>query len=314
MNGSVIDSDSRRGYRLCAALLWLALPASALLYASSWHRLPARVATHFDFQGLPNGWASRDALMIFFLVLMFGIVATATWVLSRVRKPDPTAWALLALFYVVAGTLLWSENSVIRFNAAGVPVNVTPVLSTIIGTAIAVAIIALITRRGAELTPLAPVSEERHASAGWTGLFVLTALAMCLLAGIIPVAGARFAVGFGAILMIGAAAMAWAGFQYLFTPEGIEIRTLGFRLRSIPAAEIQSYSVDHWSVARGYGIRGVGDSRAYVWSNTGVRIKTTAGEVFLGHEAPGKIIHDLDVITKNAVANHKGHEGTQSVV
>lgn len=313
MNGIVIESDSRKRYKFLASLLWLAVPATALLYASSWHRLPARVATHFDFQGQPNGWASRDVLLVFFLVLMFGIVATATWVLSRVRKPDPTAWALLGLFYVVAGTLLWSESSVISFNSAGVPVNVTPVLSTITGTAIAVAIIALITRRGTELPPLAPVSEERHASVGWTGLFVVTALAMCLLAGIIPVAGARFAVGFGAILMIGAAAMAWAGFRYLFTPEGIEIRTLGFRLRSIPAAEIQSYAVDNWSVARGYGIRGVGDTRAYVWSNTGVRIKTTEGEVFLGHEAPGKLIHDLDLITKHTAANHKAQEGTQSV-
>ena len=33
----------------------------------------------------------------------------------------------------------------------------------------------------------------------------------------------------------------------------------------------------------GYGIRGIGERRAYVWCNSGVRIMLSDGEVFLGH-------------------------------
>ena len=90
--------------------------------------------------------------------------------------------------------------------------------------------------------------------------------------------------------------MAWSGFHYLFTSAGVEIRTLGFRLRTIPVDQIKDYATDSWSIARGYGIRGFGNRRAYVWGNHGVRIHTSDGEVFLGHSDPPRIIRDLDAI------------------
>jgi hypothetical protein len=76
----------------------------------------------------------------------------------------------------------------------------------------------------------------------------------------------------------------------------VEIRTLGFRLRSIPRAEIKQYAPESWNPLRGYGIRGIGNRRAYVWGNKGVRIETTEGEVFLGHEQPDRIVRDLDAM------------------
>jgi len=45
---------------------------------------------------------------------------------------------------------------------------------------------------------------------------------------------------------------------------------------------------------RGYGIRGIGKTRAYVWGNKVVHIKTTNGDVFLGHSDPQRIVCDLD--------------------
>ncbi len=92
----------------------------------------------------------------------------------------------------------------------------------------------------------------------------------------------------------------------LFSSSGVEVRTLGFRLRSIPAADIKSYALDRWNVIGGYGIRGVGDKRAYVWGNRGVRIKTLEGEVFLGHDSPEQIIRDLDLITRKHEARGAG--------
>jgi hypothetical protein len=71
--------------------------------------------------------------------------------------------------------------------------------------------------------------------------------------------------------------MAWSGFQYRFLTHGVEIRMLGFRLRSIPKGSIVGYSIEPWSFARGYGIRGIGSTRAYVWCNQVVHIRTSNG-------------------------------------
>ena len=127
---------------------------------------------------------------------------------------------------------------------------------------------------------------------------ILTVVEVGVIA-IVPEGGLRLVMILPAILLLGATALAWSGFHYLFTPAGVEIRTLGFRLRSISADDIQSYASDHWNWLGGYGIRGLGDRRAYVWGNRGVRIKTAHGEVFLGHGKPEKIIRDLDAVTQH---------------
>ncbi len=104
----------------------------------------------------------------------------------------------------------------------------------------------------------------------------------------------------GAILVVlialGVSAMAWSGFQYRFLQDGAEIRMLGFRLRSIPKQSIVSYSIEPWTFIRGYGIRGIGNTRAYVWCNQVVHIKTSNGEIFLGHKDPERIVRDLDMV------------------
>src|SRR5580700_4522435 len=99
------------------------------------------------------------------------------------------------------------------------------------------------------------------------------------------------------LVVLGASAMMWSGFQYRFLRHGIEIHMLGFRLRSIPRQSIVSYSIEPWAFIRGYGIRGIGSTRAYVWCNQVVHIKTTNGEIFLGHNDPERIVCDLNLVT-----------------
>ena len=140
-------------------------------------------------------------------------------------------------------------------------------------------------------------AEEQHGSVMWALVMIVPACGMVFFAGNVPLAGIRLTLIVSAIILFAAAAMAWSGFHYSFSPAGVEIRTLGVRVRSISAADIRSYAVDRWNVIGGYGIRGLGNRRAYVWGNSGVRIKTTQGEVFLGHSQPEKIIRDLDAIT-----------------
>jgi hypothetical protein len=293
------QSGSRRYLRIFTGLIWLAVPTMAAMYAMSWQELPARLATHFDLANRPNGWMSRDVSLTFSLVMGIFIAGSATLILSRVKRPDPAAWALLVLFYVIMGTLLWAEEAIIAYNVHGKAVNVLPVLLTGLSAAIVVVVIALGTRRGIPLVANNVLAVERHSSKMLALVLGAAAVAMIAVVAAIHVIGVRIALGFALVLMLASAAVACEGFRYLFSSSGIEVRALGFRLRSIPAADIKSYAIDRWNVLGGYGIRGVGDKRAYVWGNHGVRIKTLEGEVFLGHDSPEQIIRNLDLITRN---------------
>jgi Protein of unknown function (DUF1648) len=299
MTTPIQPSGWRRYLRIFTALMWLALPIMAAMYAMSWSELPARLATHFDLANRPNGWMSREASLAFLLVMVIFVAALATLILSRVQKPDPAAWSLLVLFYVILGTLLWAGEAIIAYNVHGQPVNVAPVLITGMGAAILVVITALATKRGIQLPASKVLAVERHASPTMALVLGVASLAMIAVIAAIPVVAVRIALGIAVVLMLASAALAWDGFHYLFSTSGVEVHTLGFRLRSIPAADIKSYAIDRWRIIGGYGIRGVGDKRAYVWRNRGVLIKTSTGEVFLGHDSPDQIIRDLDLITRN---------------
>jgi hypothetical protein len=307
MTSTLGNSGRSNGFKTLGALIWLSLPATVVLYALTWNQLPARLATHFDFSGHPNGWMSREGSLVFFILFATLMSATVTWVLSRVRRPDPPAWALVILFYIIVGILLWAERAIIAYNVKGSPVDVMPVFAIGMIAAGIVMVIALGMRRGPALPATTLLADEIHSSAIWAALLGLVTMLFASLVAKVPNTGLRLVMGMTLVIMLGATAMAWSGFHYLFTQAGVEIRMMGFRLRSIAAAEIRSYSVDRWNWSGGYGIRGVGDRRAYVWSNSGVRIQMNSGEVFLGHNDPKRIVRDLDKI----VRNQQGPEATR---
>jgi len=141
------------------------------------------------------------------------------------------------------------------------------------------------------------LAEETHAGRIWTLLLLPALIGPAISVVFYPTAPARWALVVVAVVGIGSLALVWSGFQYRFLRHGVEVRTLGFRLRTIPKQAIVSYSIESWGLPRGYGIRGVGNTRAYVWGNKVVHIKTTNGDVFLGHSDPEKIIRDLDEMT-----------------
>ncbi|MGD0509311.1 MAG: hypothetical protein ABSA27_16035 [Terriglobales bacterium] len=141
------------------------------------------------------------------------------------------------------------------------------------------------------------LAEETHSGRVWSLIILLALLGPMIAAAIAPSRGARWAVVLLAVIAIGVFTMSWSGFQYRFLRNGVEIRMLGFRLRSIPKQSIVSYSIEPWTLIRGYGIRGIGRTRAYVWCNQVVHIKTTNGDIFLGHNDPARIVRDLDMVT-----------------
>jgi hypothetical protein len=297
-------------YRSITALLWLALPLTAFQYWSVWDQLPSRMATHFGATGQANGWMTRQAAFTFAIGLTVFLLVTFTWALTRVRKPDVLAWSLIAMLYVVIGVLFSINAAVLNYNLNGRPLDPIPAMMVVFVSAFAVIAIALVANRGSGLPRLSAgvEAEEVHASPLWAMVFaILTAIELAVIA-VIPVQGLRLVMILPALLLLVATMLAWSGFRYRFTSQGVEISTLGFRLRSIPLQSIKGYAVAPWSPIGGYGIRGIGERRAYVWGNTGVRIMLSNGEVFLGHREPERIVNDLNLIG----ANHQARESTQS--
>ncbi|MGA2336608.1 MAG: hypothetical protein WA383_03740 [Terriglobales bacterium] len=141
------------------------------------------------------------------------------------------------------------------------------------------------------------LAEETHSGRAWSLLILLAMMGPVIAFSLARTAAVLWPVILVGVVGLGVFAMAWSGFQYRFLRHGVEIRMLGFRLRSIPRQSIVSYSIEPWAFIRGYGIRGIGNTRAYVWCNKVVHIRTSNGEIFLGHSDPERIVRDLDMVT-----------------
>jgi len=104
-------------------------------------------------------------------------------------------------------------------------------------------------------------------------------------------------------LMVWVIFQAWGGFRYRVTSTGVEVRTGGIRLASIPKATIQEYRVaqcDPLSDFGGWGIRMLPGKRAYIWhGHEAVRIRTPQRTFFLGHDQPERLVKNLDSMMKS---------------
>jgi hypothetical protein len=280
--------------------MWLALPAIGLSYWLAWDRLPSRLATHFDAAGHANGWMPPENSFVFGLGVTAVMLVVFTIILTQVRKSGAFSWAMLGFSYVLVGVMAYAQESILNYNLHGNPVRPWPVLIAAVIASVALVAGTLGMKRGQHLPPASVLAEEVHASPTWGLILGIPAAIELAVMVVSQNTGLRIGMAMGAAVLFLAAVLAWNGFHYIFSNAGLEIRTFGFRLQSIPADQIREYAADRWSVLGGYGIRGMGDCRAYVWSNTGVRIKTGAGQVFLGHRNPERIIHDLDVLKQFA--------------
>jgi Protein of unknown function (DUF1648) len=307
MNTSGNNASSRGIYKLLIPMMWLAPAFTAFRYWQVRDQLPARMVTHFGANGQPNGWMSPQQSLTFSLVLLAFLLTLFTGILffaaHRSRELDVNTWAMLALFYVIVGVVTVICDSVLQYNLSGRSIPLGAIGGVLFGSIFIFLVVFLRAQRGSELPSSAILSEEKHAARALATIFAIPIAAMVVGAVTVPILGVKLALGAAALAMIGSAAMAWDGFHYFFSPAGVEVRTLGFRLRSIPADQIRSYASDRWNALGGYGIRGLGNRRAYVWGNRGVRIRISDGEVFLGHSEPEKIVRDLDMITASVAAN-----------
>lgn len=291
----------RRIFQFATVLLWLSLPLVALQYQQAWDQLPVHVATHFNAAGQANGWMSREEAVRFGVGFEAFLLVTFTALLLYISRSrvDAFAWAALAFCGLVLGLMVGVNRSIVQYNLSGTQIEMGGLLIAVPIAVIVLIVIYVAARR----EPALPVSanaaedllaEETH-SAGGVILLILPALVgPAIAAALVPVPAIRMSMALVALIGLATVAAAWSGFQYRFLRHGVEVRALGFRLRSIPRQQIQSYTAESWSAFRGYGIRGVGNTRAYVWGNKVVHVKTSNGDVFLGHSDPERIVRDLD--------------------
>jgi len=290
---------TRRFFQLGIIALWLALPFVAFEYWAVWDELPAHMATHFNAASQPNGWMSRAVAVEFGIGLMAFVLIVFTpilWLISR-RAVDKFAWAFLGFCFVVAGFVAMANHQVIAYNLAGTPIHPEPLLIVVPAAVVILTAVYIGMKRGHPLPAGEVLAEEKHTGRVWAALFVPAALGPLMAARLIPIVAVRISMALVAVVLFGALAMAWSGFRYRFLRHGVEISTLGYRLRSIPRQQILSYAAETWNPLGGYGIRGIGNNRAFVWGNKVVHIKTTNGEVYLGHSDPQRVLQNLDLVT-----------------
>lgn len=290
---------NRTFYKTLTWLLWLAPAALALRYWQVWDRLPLRVASHFNAAGRANGWMPRMTSAEWSVGFLGGLVALFVSVLyvgQRKYGIAKVSWALLVFFQVEIWTIAYGLNSTIDYNLYGTPITIVPLLVITAAGIVVITAFALGEKRGSAFASAEPLAEEVHAGKMWSAVMLAPLIAFGSITLLIPSAIARATLAVVGVILAGAAAMAWDGFHYLFSRHGIEIRTLGFRLKSIPLMQIKNYAIGDWNPIGGYGIRGIGNSRAYVWGRTGVRVEMFDGEVFLGHNDPQRIVNDLNAI------------------
>ncbi|HZQ67510.1 MAG TPA: DUF1648 domain-containing protein [Terriglobales bacterium] len=293
---------NRKTFQFAMWLMWLAVPFTALRFWLAWDRLPQRMATHFNADWRPNGWMPRETAlyftlgMIVFVLIIFTAVA---YVSQRASHNGAISWVMLGFFYVVLGFLVAINDKVIQYNLTGEPIHGDWLVAVVPGAVIVFMALYLRLQRGQPLPAASPIAEETHASSFFAFFFLVLTVGSVLSLAVLP-AGVRAASLILCGLFFLITASAWSGFQYFFTQYGVEVHTLGYRLRSIPVKSIVSYDQESWNTLRGYGIRGVGRSRAYVWGNRVVRIRTTEGDVILGHNDPARIMQDIDRIRQFA--------------
>ena len=282
--------------------MWLALPLTAFQYLSVWDLLPGRMASHFNAQWQPNGWMSRGTSLWFALGLiafLLTVFAAITYATKVTHAPEKFSWAFLGFSYLIIAFVCVIDEKVIQYNLTGASTNPGSFLLIIpIGIVILIAI--YLSNRGTALRAAPVIATEVHRSTLFSGILLLPVAGVCGAFVTVPDSSLRVAVSIVAAMLGLCAFAAWDGFHYVFTQRGLEIRTLGFRLRSIPVEQIRSFASAPWSPLRGYGIRGIGNSQAYVWGNRGVRVETAQGRVFLGHHDPQRILHDLSAIKQFA--------------
>ncbi len=302
--------------RLLMFTPWLAVPAVALRYWTLRDQLPETLAVHFDIHNRPNGWMARDTFFWQMLTILIFQLAVFTAILLASRRQTIVHSLFIGLANAIAAFLTFIFFGLLAYNLDPAREPLQHMMAiTIAFIVLAVAMAAAIRLRrapGTELRQPRPqlptvrasegrlIAEEVHSHKLWAAILALPeALALWILYTERPENIRLFAIPV-TLVILGAVAFVWRGFTYRFTTAGVEVRSLGIRLRFIPRPAIREYKIepcDPLADFGGWGVKGRRGETAYIWAgHTGVRIRTWNGDVYLGHEQPERLVSDLDMV------------------
>jgi hypothetical protein len=140
------------------------------------------------------------------------------------------------------------------------------------------------------------IAVESNSNWGVTYIMAMLVGVLGYLGTLLDVAVMKYGTYAACMSFAGVGVLALAGYRYRFTHSGIEISTLGFRRRFIPADRITHYeeSTREWADAYSFGL--YGPRQAYVWAGRGVRIHTLDGEFFIGHTNSAILMRDMELM------------------
>lgn len=108
---------SRKLHKLLILTMWLLLPTAAWVYWGVWDQLPGRMAVHFNANGQPNGYTSRDGAVQLGLGILLVMLVLFTVTMLIVDSMKPVAfWPALVISYAVLGFCWYGNYSIVKFN------------------------------------------------------------------------------------------------------------------------------------------------------------------------------------------------------
>jgi hypothetical protein len=296
-----------RTWRIAMVGPWLGLAAILFDIWRAYDQLPAVIASHFNFAGYPNGWAPKQQLFSVIAPIALGTVCLFTFLLSRFPQVSGLGWLLMITEYWSAGLLLGLTHATLRVGLGQAKTLQFPIggWSLLMGLALVVGEFSRLgtLRKNAHAEQGTLIAEETHGSAVMASIMAALAVVTIVMASLLQAAGpARVAVFLVSVILLGCAIWAFTGFIYRVTSAGLEIRMLGVPLRFIRASDIDSYRAEECNPLTdfgGWGIRGIGAMRAYIWGgHRCVHLHTLAGdEIYLGMADPDRLVAALQTMS-----------------
>lgn len=113
---------ARNWHKPLIAMMWLVFPAAAWTYWSVWNHLPERMAVHFDVNGNPNGYTSRQGAVLLGLGILVAMLVLFTLATLIIDTLQPAAfWPALLISYVVLGFCWYGNYRIVSFSLRSQP-------------------------------------------------------------------------------------------------------------------------------------------------------------------------------------------------
>jgi hypothetical protein len=295
-----------RNWRIAMMVPWLAFVAMLLDIWRAYDSLPAVIASHFNAAGIANGFAPKQPVFTTIIGVAFGLLCLFTFILSRFPQISGLGWLVMVAEFWGIGILFGITHGTLRVNLGEAKTLDFPlgIWSLIMGGALLIGEVGRIRvarKRAREYGEL--IAEETHASPVMGMIFLVIAIGLFAASLLLDLYGPSQTVPvIIGVVMLGCAMWAASGFRYRITTAGLEIRTLGLTLRFVPAQEIVTYRAESCNPLRdfgGWGIRGIGRMRAYIWGgNRCVHVQTLSGDqIYLGLAAADRMVAEMERMT-----------------